>query len=85
MIHVGKAAELVTHETEFLTLLHYQLGQITELLQIPALLLKSDYLSYFDRKVDIIWKMSTLEFRLVLPPLSLCQIEGGAWHIVNAQ
>lgn len=52
IIHMGKAAELGTHETEFLTLLHHQLGQITELLQVSALPLQLDYLSYFVEKVD---------------------------------
>lgn len=69
MIHM--AAELGTHETEFPTLLHRQLGWIAALVQVPVSPLKLDYLLYFEEKVDIVWKMLTLEFILVLPPLSL--------------
>lgn len=62
---MGQAAQLGTRETEFPTL-HHPLGQITELLWVPACPLTLDVLSYFKERVEITQKMSALESVLIL-------------------
>ena len=62
---MGQPAELGPCETELLTL-HHPLGQITELLQVPAHPLTLDVLSYFKERVEIVSKMSALDFVLIL-------------------